>query len=65
MPAESPKDIAAILREGTQIDTAIQKAARIALLAHKREGRPVPMWKDSKTVWIPPEEIEIPDDPSK
>jgi hypothetical protein len=63
MPDEPPKDIAAIMREGTQVDAAIRKAARNALLAHKREGRPVPLWRDGKTVWIPPEEIEIPEDP--
>jgi hypothetical protein len=62
MPTEPPKDVTAIFREGSQIDAAIRKAARIAWLAHKREGVPIPVWKDGKTVWIPPEEIEIPDD---
>ena len=62
MPSEPPRDIHAIFREGTQIDAAIRKAARLAWLAHKREGLPIPIWKDGKTVWIPPEEIEIPDD---
>ena len=57
-----PKDIHAIFREGTEIDKAIRKAARLAWLAHKREGLPIPIWKDGKTVWIPPEEIEVPDD---
>jgi virulence-associated protein VagC len=59
-----PKDIHAIFREGTEIDKAIRKAARLAWLAHKREGLPIPVWKDGKTVWIPPEEIEVPDDES-
>jgi hypothetical protein len=63
MPNEPPKDIMAIFLEGTRIDAAIRKASRIALLAHKREGIPLPIWKDGKTVWIPPEEIEIPDEP--
>ena len=62
MPNEPPKDVNAIFHEGSQIDAAIRKAARIALLAHKREGLPIPIWKDGKTVWIPPEEIEIPDE---
>jgi virulence-associated protein VagC len=57
-----PKDINAIFREGSLIDKAIRKAARLAWLAHKREGLPIPIWKDGKTVWIPPEEIEVPDD---
>jgi hypothetical protein len=62
MPIESPKDITAIFREGTLIDAAIRKAARIAWLAHKREGFPIAVWKDGKTVWIPPEEIEVPEE---
>lgn len=57
-----PKDINAIFREGTEIDKAVRKAARLAWLAHQREGLPIPVWKDGKTVWIPPEEIEVPDD---
>jgi virulence-associated protein VagC len=61
----APKDIHAILREGTEIDKAIRKAARLAWLAHKREGLPIPVWKDGKTVWIPPDEIEVPDDESE
>jgi hypothetical protein len=59
---EPPKSVTEILREGSQIDAAIPEAARITWLAHKREGVPIPVWKDGKTVWTPPEEIEIPDD---
>ncbi len=62
MPDEPPKDVNAIFRDGTQIDAAIRKAARSAWLAHKREGLPIPIWKDGKTVWIPPEEIVVSDD---
>lgn len=62
MQAEPPKDIAALMREGSQIDAAIRKAARIALLAHKREGLPVPVWENGRTVWIAPDEIVVPDE---
>jgi hypothetical protein len=55
-------DITAIFLDGKRIDAAIRKAAREALLAHKREGLPVPMWKDGKTIWVPPEEIEVPEE---
>jgi hypothetical protein len=58
MPSEPKRDIEAIFREGTQIDAAIRKAAKNAILAHKREGLPVPIWKDGKTVWVPAEELE-------
>jgi hypothetical protein len=62
MPQEPLKDISAIFRDGKKIDAAIRKAARNALIAHKREGFPVPVWKDGQIVWIPPEEIVIPDE---
>jgi hypothetical protein len=62
MPTETAKDIRAIFREGSKIDAAIRRAARNALLAHKREGLPVPAWKDGQVVWIPPEEIVVPDE---
>jgi len=57
-----PRNITEIFLKGSPIDEAIRKAAREAILAHKREGLPVPVWKDGKTVWIPPEEIEIEDE---
>jgi hypothetical protein len=60
MPEETSKDISAIFQEGTKIDAAIRRAARGALLAHKREGLPVPAWKDGQVVWIPPDEIVVP-----
>ena len=62
MADKEPPDITAIFLDGKRIDAAIRKGARQALLAHKREGLPVPMWKDGKTVWVPPEEIEIPEE---
>jgi hypothetical protein len=62
MPSEPPKDIDAIFLDGTLIDAAVRKAARLAWIAHKREGLPIPVWKDGQTVWIPPDEIEIPED---
>lgn len=67
MPADPPRDITAIFREGTLIDAAILEAARAALRAHKRDGVPVPVWRNGGTVWVQPEDIVIPgekDDPS-
>ncbi len=58
MPSEPRRDIEAIFLDGSAIDAAIRKAAKNAILAHKREGRPVPIWKDGKTVWVPAEELE-------
>jgi hypothetical protein len=50
-----------IMDEGTLIDEALLKAARDALLLHKRAGLSVPVWRNGRTVLIPPEQIEIPD----
>ena len=62
MATERARDITSIFREGSRIDAAICRAARQARLAIKREGLPLPVWRDGKTVWIPPQEIEIPDE---
>jgi hypothetical protein len=58
MPSEPKRDIKAIFLDGSEIDAAIRKAAKNAIQAHKREGLPVPIWKDGKTVWVPAEELE-------
>ena len=59
-PSDSPKDIARLFREGTAIDEAMSAAVREAVLRHKQLGLPLVVWRDGKTVLIPPEEIEIP-----
>lgn len=47
---ETPKDIAAIFRDGKPIDEAINQGNRDALLDHKRAGNPVCIWRDGKVV---------------
>lgn len=51
------KDIDRIFAEGTLIDQALNKAVREAVLQHKRAGNPVAAWRDGKTVWLKPEEV--------
>lgn len=51
------KDIDRIFAEGTLIDQALNKAIREAVLQHKRAGNPVAAWRDGKTVWLKPEEV--------
>jgi hypothetical protein len=48
-----------------QVEAAVQSAAREALLMHKRLGNPVPTWQDDRVVWIQPEDIEVPPEPSR
>lgn len=59
---DSPKDISRIFQEGTDIDRALLRAVREALRMHKALRNPVAEWKDGRVVWIPPDELEIPDD---
>lgn len=49
-PAERVHDIPRILR-------ALRQAVREALLAHKRAGNPVAVWKDGRVEWVKPEDI--------
>jgi hypothetical protein len=55
--ANEEKDISRIISEGTLIDKAIVLAARNAILEHKQKGQPLVIWRDGKTVLIPPEDL--------
>ena len=50
---------------GKDVEKALQRAVRQALLMHKRIGNPIAIWKDGRVVIIPPEEIVIPPDDSE
>ena len=58
MAARSPKDISAIMKEGTQVDAALKAGVREAMIRHVKAGLPAVEWRDGKSVWVPPEEIE-------
>ena len=53
------KTIEEIFREGTEIDKALRKAVRRALLEHKKLGQPIVVSRGGKPVWIQPEDINI------
>lgn len=55
-------EIDEIFADGTLIDLALKQAVQEALLRHKQAGNPVVAWHDGKIVWIPPEEIPVPDE---
>jgi hypothetical protein len=55
------KTINDIFAEGTLIDSALKMAGEKALLQHKKLGNPVALWHEGKVVWIPPEEIPLPE----
>lgn len=52
------KDIGRILSEGTEIDEAVAKAVKEAVLKHKLAGNPIVGMKDGQMVWLKPEEIQ-------
>jgi hypothetical protein len=49
-----------LFAEGTAIDQALRQAVQQALLRHRQLGFPIAVWRDGKVVWIPPEEIPVP-----
>ena len=55
--SKEPRDIAAIFAEGTEIDRALERAERSAILKHVRAGRPMPMWVDGKVKWVDPKTL--------
>ena len=53
----SSKDIAAIVRDGTAIDRAIETARRRVMRRHRQLGIPLAIWQEGRVVEIPPESI--------
>ncbi len=60
-PLDGP-EIDRIFADDTLIERALRKGTRDALRMHKAAGNPIAVGRDGKVVWIPPEEIVIPDD---
>jgi hypothetical protein len=62
MTADKPKDLRAIIVDSDLVDRALRRAAARALSRHKRLGNSIAVWQDGQVVWIPPEEIVVPED---
>lgn len=45
--------------DAAEIEKALAKAVRKALIFHKKMGQPIAVWKDGKPTWIPSEEIDV------
>lgn len=58
MRPDQTKDVATILRDDALVGDALTKAALQTIQQHKKEGRPLAMWRDQKVVWVPAEELE-------
>ena len=57
MKNESIRPRLDLLQDRAIIQAAIAKGTREAVLTHARAGHSVPVFRDGKVVWIPPEEI--------
>jgi hypothetical protein len=57
-------DVNHIFDLGTPIDDAVAAGVREALRRHKLLGQSIAIWRDGKAVVIPPEEIQLDDEPT-
>ena len=39
------------------IDEALQRGVREAMIRHKKDGLPVVIYRDGKSVWVKPEDL--------
>ena len=51
---------AELVLDSARATRAMRVAVRDALLAHKRDGDPIVVWRDGHVVWVPADEIVIP-----
>jgi hypothetical protein len=60
MRTEERKDVHRIfIEERELIDEALQRGVRDAVLRHKRDGLPMVIYRDGKTVWVKPEDLSL------
>jgi hypothetical protein len=45
------------VEDHTRMLEVMREAVREAVLRHKRLGNPVAVWRDSRVVWLTPDEI--------
>lgn len=58
-PPRRTKTIEELFEEGTEIDAALQRAVREALIRHKKLGESIAVWEDGKVVILPPDKIPV------
>ena len=64
MNVEKEIDVPEILKDRPRIQRALRDAVQKAIRFHKLMGQPIVVWKDGKVVEIPPEEIELLNEPT-
>ncbi len=58
MAARTDKDITALMKKGTEVDAALVRGVREAMMRYCRAGQSAVEWRDGKCVWLTPAEIE-------
>lgn len=61
-PEKDTRGIAERFADNDLVTRALGKGVRDALILHKKMGNPIAVSRNGKTVLIPPEEIQIPDE---
>jgi hypothetical protein len=56
------RDIGAIMRDGAEVDRAMDRAFRSVVENHRRLGIPLVMWRDGRVVHVPAEEVRLPEE---
>ena len=56
-------DIEARWRDREGMEAAMRRAVNAALLRHKKLGESIAVWRDGRVVIVPPEEIEVDEEP--
>jgi ABC-type sugar transport system substrate-binding protein len=59
MKRKPQRSIDELMRDGKLIDAALARAVREALRRHKQAGVPIVVWRNGKTIEIPPSRIRI------
>jgi hypothetical protein len=62
MPTQKPLELANLVAQADAVEAAARQAVREALLVHKRMGNAICVWREGRVVWIPPEEITVPEE---
>jgi hypothetical protein len=65
MAKRAGKDIAAVIRDRSEIDRAFALAFQDAVRRHRAAGVPLVMWKDEKIVHVDPFDVPLPGEPGE
>ena len=58
MKAETHNDVHRVFVEDRRrIDEALEQGVRDAMIRHKKDGLPVVIYRDGKSVWVNPEDL--------